>query len=1077
MNSETTTETLHITLLGSPGLTRNAEPVTGLAYSRAAALVYYLAATGRSHTREALSGLFWSETSDEQARKNLRDVLANLRRVLAPYLTISRQTVSLNSAAPILTDSRRFELHLETARKATDQADKVQALRAAVTLYRGDFLEGVYVAQAPAFEEWMLAERERFRQLALHARHTLVTYSAQQGHYLEGIDDATRLLTLDPLHEESHRQLIWLLALSGQRSAALAQYETLCRMLDDELGMEPTEETQALYEQIVDDTIASTAVTAPLPPTTRPLHNLPASLTHFVGRAAEIAHLLDRLASGSVRLLTLVGPGGVGKTTLALHVANQVVATGLAETAFPHGVFFVSLGALTPDSRTEQAALANDLAARIGDALGFTFAGADDLYTQIRNYLQTKQLLLVLDNFEQLLGATESIIRLLHHAPELSLMITSRTRLNVRGEQIAELAGLPIPGMQEMAVPSVWERYDALQLFRQTAEAVHPQLAWTAADKAAAARICRLVGGLPLGIELAASMVRLLPVAEIARELEQNLNILYDTRRDTPERHQSLRAVFDHSWSLLSPEERMVVRRLSVFRDGFNQVVAEYVCSDHAGVGNGDPLPTPSAMRSTGQFLALFATLVDSSLVRRVITGEHETASTRFHLLEVVRQYAAEQLTLAMDAAEEAAHAVRDRHCHYYLAFVREHAAKLRGPGQRETTETVHQELENIRHAWQWAVARGHYQALDWAAMGLFYVYEMQSWFQEGATAFAAAAECLAALQNTEPADDVQRIGGMLLAQQGWFTFHLGRQEAARALLERSLTLLRPLNREAELIFPLNRLAAITYHAGDYTRATQLVQEALGLSLALGDRDGEAVARTILGEIAYRVGDYAEARRHCQESLAVERSLGNTWGTVFNLIMLGRVAYALGEYVEARHQFQESLIIRHAIADTRGIALCLNYLGETAAAQGNYAEARGLYRESLALFREIGNLAGAALGLTRLGDTALALQEPDAARQYFREALSSARQAQALPHMLAALAGIAMVQIDTDPDLAETLVALGEQHPATTQETRDRVTTLRARLPTADTRATYTATQRQPVPQDLESVIQRLEIK
>ncbi len=171
MNNETTSETLHITLLGSPGLIRNGAPVAGLTYSRAAALVYYLAATGRIHTREVLAGLFWSETSDEQARKNLRDVLANLRRILAPYLEISRQTVGLNAASPIFTDSQRFEVHLAAARKAANQTDEVLALRAAVALYQGDFLAGLYVAQAPAFEEWMLAERERFLLPARKSRH------------------------------------------------------------------------------------------------------------------------------------------------------------------------------------------------------------------------------------------------------------------------------------------------------------------------------------------------------------------------------------------------------------------------------------------------------------------------------------------------------------------------------------------------------------------------------------------------------------------------------------------------------------------------------------------------------------------------------------------------------------------------------------------------------------------------------------------------------------------------------------------------------------------------------------------
>jgi len=1067
--SATVAETLHVRLLGNPGLAINAAPLSGLTYSRSAALVYYLAASGRDHSREALAGLFWAETGDEQARKNLRDVLADLRRSLGPYLNISRQTVGLNLAAPIVIDSRQFEGHLETARHAEQAGERARALRAAVALYRGDFLDGLYVAQAEAFEEWMLAERERLRQLALHALHTLVTYSAEQGQYLAGMEDATRLLALDPLREESHRQLMWLLALSGQRSAALARYETLCRILDEELGLEPTDETQALYEQIQADDLAP-AVPAAAPATMRPLHNLPTLLTRFVGRSAEVNRLLSRLATPHARLLTIVGPGGVGKTTLALHVARQVVDTGLAETSFTHGVCFVALASLTTEQRAGRpdpiTGLANDLAARIGDALGFSFGGPDDLFSQITNYLRAKNLLLVLDNFEQILEASDYLLHLLQQAPALTMIVTSRIRLNVRGEQIVDLAGLPTPDLPEMAVPSVWDRYDALQLFRQTAEAAQPQLAWTTAEQAAAARICRLLNGLPLAIELAASMVRILPLAEIARELEQNLNLLYDARRDTPERHQNLRAIFNHSWSLLSVAEQTALRRLAVFCDGFTRPAAEYVCSDQPGA--------PAAMRSSGQFLALFAALVDSSLVHRVSHTEQDAAGARFHLLEMVRQYAAEQLQLATETREDAVDAVRDRHSRYYLVFVGAQAGALRGPRQREVAAGIDREIENIRDAWQWAVARGDYAGLASAAMGLFYFYEMQSWFQEGAAAFAGAAACLATLQASGSANDMQRIWAMLLAQQAWFSFHIGRQEEARALLERSLDLLHTLNRPAERIFPLNRLAAVNYHVGDYAPATALAQEALRLSRAEGDRDGEAVALTVLGQIAYLVGEYAAAKHYCRESMEIERRLGNNWGTVFNLINLGRVAYALGEYAEARRQFLESLTIRHAMADTRGIALCLNHLGETAAAADNHVEARRLYQESLALFREIGHLAGAAMALTRLGDTTLALGDAGEAARHFRQALATAQQAQALPQALAALVGIATVRIESDPGLAATLARLVEHHPAATQETRERAAHLRNRERSLATAAATGPAETAPLPQELDALIAAL---
>lgn len=1065
--------TLQIQLLGNPMITLGGVPVTGIAYTRAAALVYYLAATGQAHTRETVAGLLWSEISDEQARKNLRDVLTNLRRALGAYLVITRQTVGLNPDASIFCDSRSFEAHVNAARRTASSADTLRSLQEAAALYRGDFCAGLYIAAASVFEEWMLAERERFRHLAMHTLHLLSVHAAEQGAYLEGIDYATRLLAMDALREDTHRQLMLLLALSGQRGAALSQYETLCRTLRDELGVDPTDETTALYEQILAGKIAGAPDETVVTASPRPAHNLPALFTSFIGRAAEVAQIVQRLRAPDSRLLTVVGPGGVGKTTLALHAAHQLVGKDQAQNTFAHGVYFVSLVALDAVPRhgagDPTGLLADTLATRIADALRFRLSGSDTPYTQLCNYLRTKHVLLVLDNFEHLLSATEVLIDLLHQAPQLSLLVTSRVRLNIRGEQVIELSGLPVPASQEMAVPSVWDSYDALQLFRRTAEAVQPRFEWTAANKRAALRICRLVDGLPLGIELAASMVRLLPCTEIARELERNLNVLQDTRRDLPERHQSLRAVFDHSWRLLSADEQRLLRQLTVFRGGFTRAAVEAVWVDRDAqetVGRAGTAATSLTI------LKLLMALVDHSLVRSVSDEGDSEATVRYDLLEVVRQYAAEHLRATAQQSGSEQMAVRDRHCWYYLEFVRRQAADLRGNRQQVAMQAIHQEIENIRSAWYWAIERGHAAALDRAMTGMFYFHEMRSWFQEGATVFAAAAERLAAGSDANRDADTTRILGKLRARQGWFTFQLGRQVEAQALLEQSLALLRPVAPPAELVFPLNRIAAVTYHLGDYAEARQYVQEALDLSLAWNDRDGEAVARTILGQIAYFRGDYLAARRHCWNSLAVERELGNRWGTVFNLIILGRVAYALGEYDEARRQFHESLMNRHALRDTRGTALCLNHLGETAEAQGDPAEARRLYEESLALFNEIGNRAGAAMVLNHLGHHALARQDVAAAQRSFHAALQTAWQTQALPHALAALVGMAIIRARDAPEQALELAILVEQHPAATQESKDRAAALRRQIMPG---ASPAATQRQDAAsRSLDEVVARI---
>jgi predicted ATPase len=670
----------------------------------------------------------------------------------------------------------------------------------------------------------------------------------------------------------------------------------------------------------------------------------------------------------------------------------------------------------------------------------------------------------------------------LQQSPQLTILTTSRVRLNLRGEQVIELDGLPFPSSRQSAAsdrpakparplqadqqingaiglsPGIpisrpprrlveeLEQYDALQLFRRSAQAANPRFSWTPANVAAAAGICELVDGLPLGIELAASLVRLLPCEEIAREIETNLGFLQSTRRDLPERHQSLRAVFRHSWNLLNAAEQQVLQQLTVFRGGFSRAAAAQVA---------------------GASLALLATLADHSLVRPIV--EQDFGAGRYQLQELVRQYAAEHLAEGDQLEGGSQSEVQDRHCQYYLSFLSERTADLRGSRQEAVLAEIYQEIENIRAAWRWGVEQGYAALVGQASDSLFHVYEIRSWFQEGVEIFAQAAPRFAAM--AEPRAQV--VGGKLLARQGWFTFQVGHQAEAHELLQRSLAILRPVAAPNELVPPLNHLAAVTYYAGDYAKANRLAQEALAFSTACGDSYGIAIAKTILGQIAYLVGQYEDARRHSRESLEIERKLGNRWGTVFTLISLGRVAQALGEYHEARNYFEEGLAIRQALNDLRGVALCLNQLGDVATAMGDHNEARLRYRESLALFKEIGNRSGVAATLTRLGYCALALQDLTAARDHFFAALHTAWETREVPRTLEALAGVATALASDQPERAHNLALLVWNHPAVTQESRDRVSKLLDQSMALVAHGASTVTQR---PQDppLEDVVRDL---
>jgi DNA-binding SARP family transcriptional activator/predicted ATPase len=1000
---------LQINLLGSPIITYDGEAIRGFVSTKAVALVYYLAATQRAHTREKLAGLLWGEVSEAQALKNLRDVLSNLRRLLDPFLHIDRRMVELLHDDRCEVDSVRFEQLIKQAQRDLQSLDSFEAQRAAIGLYRGGFLENFFVAQAPDFEEWVVMERERFHQLALFALHNQAEHALSSGRYLEGIDYATRLLTIDPWREETHRQLMLLQLQSGQPRAAIAHYEAYAQTLQQELGVDPVEETQAIYHQICSGVLSPTPIVTPPVERPREPRALPVPLTPMVGRTAERAYLARLLQTFEARFITIVGVGGVGKTRLALDVADHVAR---ADSHQPRLVIaFVSLvGSEAPDgSQLSTQAATTIMSARIAEALAFSFSGVEAPEQQLIDYLREQRLLLVLDNIESLLNTTAFLTALLQAAPQVSILATSRVRLNLRYEHIIQLDGLPLATEDEALTDSVWEQNEALRVFRQTAAALNPHRTFPPPARAAVARICRLVDGLPLAIELAASMTQLLSCQEIAREIDANKSFLQASQRDMPQRHRSLQAVFNASWNLLAPDEQRVLQQLAVFVGGFSREAATTVADAS---------------------LPVLASLCDQSLVYTIVDDEQ----MRYALLNVTRQYALERLKQAGDARFAS---TQNQHCHYFLELLERYTADLRGTRQRDALAALGRELDNVRTAWQWAIETSNLRATKQAAESLFHFYEMRSWFQEGATIFGQMADHFAALMEHAPERAYQVAWGRMRARQGWFTFQIGQTAQARDMLAQSLRLLNELDQPDELLFPLNFLAAVTAYDGHYAEARRLCERSLAISRAHGDRYNEAIACTILGQTAYAEGDYAQARASCRASLAIDRSMGHAWGTAFSLITLGDTALAVGSYPEARRYFQEALAIREATGDVRGSALCLNSLGDVAQAQRDSEGALGLYQTSLARLRAVNNRRGIALTLNRLGYLRLQQQDEGAAASYFAEALSIARGAQILPLTLEALVGLVIVYSQRDPHQSYQLLAWLHHHPNATRIARN----------------------------------------
>jgi predicted ATPase/DNA-binding CsgD family transcriptional regulator len=720
------------------------------------------------------------------------------------------------------------------------------------------------------------------------------------------------------------------------------------------------------------------------------LHNLPAALTPFIGREAERAQVIARLRQQNTRLLTITGAGGIGKTRLAMEAAQALIPRSGVDTPFVHGVYLAPLATLG-----EHETPGDVLAATLVSALGMPLSGSEPPAAQVIHFLREKAMLLLVDNLEHVPGGVAFITSLLQASPALTLVVTSRQRLNMRGEQVIELAGLPFPAAGQAHVPEGLASYDAVNLFVQSAQALQPDFTLSAETAPAVARICQLVEGLPLCLELAAAWIRVLSCDEIAQEIGRNLDFLTSTMQDLPARQRSLRAVFDYSWKLLSAPEQQALRQLAVFRGSFTREAAAAVLSSKfkvqsSGSNNAELLTLNS------ELLTLLAALVDKSLVRRA-TGE---GLPRYEILELLRQYLAEHLARAGEAD-----AVAARHSAYYCAWMAERTAELRGEQQGAALAAIGDEVEQIRAAWRSAVANGDSAALGAAADSLFHFYDMRSWFHEGAEAFGAASQALADRQDA--AD--QLIHGKLVARLAWFTFYLGSLAEAKTLFEQSLVILRRLDARAELVFSLNYLGAVCTYLGDYARTRALCRESLAIAESLGDRYGRAIACNILGQTAYECGDYTEAQAWSQRSFALEQQIGNGWSMAFSLTNLGKVAYALGEYAEARWFFEQSLQTRADLGDTRGVAISYNRLGDAAMALGDPAEAGRRYGQSLALLYEIGNQWGIAESLINLGQLASTQSRDAAATRLLQEALRLALDTQSAPQVVTIMAAFAPI--------------------------------------------------------------------
>lgn len=998
----------HLTLgvLGPLHIALADAPIVKLESDKTRALLVYLAMEAdRAHRRETLIGLLWADFPEETARHNLRQALFNLRQAIGdrtahpPYLFITRDEIQFNPASEYDLDAAEFDAHLAACASHPHQrletcATCASQMQQAVDLYRGKFLQEFFLEDSAEFEEWALARREATHQRALDALTHLANYYEQHGDLAATRRCALRQLELDPWREQAHRQMMRVLVMEGQREAALVQYETCRHVLVQELGVEPSVETRELYERIKtgDWRLEIAASPAPVSSLQSSVSTLPTQLTPFLGRECELAELGQLIADDACRLLTLVAPGGMGKTRLAIQAAAN------ARDQFAHGVAFVSLAAINSTEAVIPA---------IADALGFSFYGPTSPRTQLTNFLRDKHLLVLLDNVEHLVDAAELFVELLQHAPALKLLLTSREPLNVQGEWVFQVEGLEIPEGNNL------EGSSAAALFIQRARRTRTGFTLNDAGRAAVARLCRLVEGMPLALELAAAWVGTLSCEEIASELESNIGFLAVSMRNLPERHRSLRACFDHSWGLLSDAERQALSCLSVFQGGFDRAAAQQIA---------------------GATLPLLSSLVSKSLVRHTQGG-------RYDLHEVIRQNALSHL----EDAPSKYHSVRDAHSAYYLRLAAEREADLKGARQQLAVQELVSELANLRTAWAWAIQREMFALIAPVVRALGWFFDVSGLIHEGIEHFEPLVRALKTLPETLAG---QRTLGQALTQQGNLCFRKGHMERAQGLLEQGLEILRRLGEPTVLTDALIDFGILTHLNGDIERAQTLFEEGLACAQSAKDEWGVAYAIYNLGYVASLRGHYARGSEQMLKGLAISRRLGDAHSIALCLNYLAPTLVKLGRYDQAHTFSQEALELYQASHNRWGISTAYRQLGLVEMAQGNLPEAQVFFHKALETFGDYFVGLDIARTLIYLGESTILAGDLGKARTILLDSLQLAREIHSTSVMLDAILGLASVEMRANSERAYRWLTVVATHPAAAHEARARAAQLREELST-----------------------------
>jgi DNA-binding SARP family transcriptional activator len=998
---------------------------------KATALLVFLAVTGERQSRDALATMFWPENTQARTYANLRQAIWEIRRSIGDkWLEVTRESLQIIPSDNLWIDVAEFYALINKAKKHVHPRGMVcehclSNYKQAADLYNGDFLAGFTLRDSPEFDNWQYFQTEELRREIGRIYKQLAEWLLQKQEFGQAIAYARRWLQLDELNENAHRALMRIYSASGQRSAAIRQYKNCVTSLERHLNITPEPITTELYDKIQSDSVRFE--TKPIEGI-KPLagSTLPVPITPFVGRIEEIAALSDLILESDIRLLTILAPGGMGKSRLVIEIARKL------RSQFVDGVLFVPLA---PLENTEM------FISYFANAIGYIRVEGQPLNEQLMDYFQEKSMLLVVDNLEHLTNMSEWIRDLLANSPNLKILATSRLPLNIKAEARFHLKGLNFP---EEGSKKEMNSFSAVEFFLRSTHRVKPLFIPSRNDCQYIVEICRLVEGMPLAIEIAASWLEMLSLPEIVEEIRTGLAFFETDIRDIPERQHSLYSVFDYSWKNLDEKEREQFSQLTIFRGGFTREAAEKV---------------------VGISLRQLVGFVNRSILNR-------TPEDRFEIHELLRQYGFEKLQASPVKIQN----LKTQFAEYYCNKMGAWNEDLKTGKQRQAMVEISADFENIRHAWEIAVDLQLSDLIETSLVGLMWYLNQSVRNDEGVALFKLAAENI----SDETREGV-RILSLLTGYLMMLNSSQGNLGEVEQWFRESLTLMQRLEpiqtREEKFAqaFHLYIKGIYNHLQGDLSEFTKLChqsinlfeeigedwwcetinlrsgsgedsyswntgyeyfQEALTIARKLNDHYGMAAALERLGFFSvYFKGDLQKAESYLRESSRIFLELDDANSYILHYICLEQIAHINGRFQEVLELRQKRLQFLEKTGDPFSISGVYRDLGDTYAHIGDYASAEMKGRKAFEYLRKRGNKYFQGWSRWFLGLTLIAKKDYQQAGPVLSQSEVIAREITNQPQLARNLAALIRVEIaNGNYQIAERLLNEGLEKAINTGE-------------------------------------------